>query len=70
KIPESITVNLTRLVIQPDNVVISGTTDTYNSVDGIKGRLEQIPQFEKVTISSSNIDRSGNEVRFILKVEL
>jgi Tfp pilus assembly PilM family ATPase len=70
KIPESITVNLTRLVIQPDNVVISGTTDTYNSVDGIKSRLEQIPQFEKVTISSSNIDRSGNEVRFILKVEL
>jgi general secretion pathway protein L len=70
KIPENITVNLTRLVIQPDNVVISGTTDTYNSVDGIKGRLEQIPQFEKVTISSSNIDRSGNEVRFILKVEL
>ncbi|MGW8301167.1 MAG: type II secretion system protein GspL [Desulfobacterales bacterium] len=70
QIPESITVNLTRLVIQPDNVVISGTTDTYNSVDGIKGRLEKVPQFEKVTISSSNIDRSGNEVRFILKVEL
>ena len=70
KIPENITVNLTRLVIQPDNVVISGTTDNYNSVDGIKGRLEQIPQFEKVTISSANIARSGNEVRFILKIEL
>ena len=70
QIPESITINLTRLVIQPDNVVISGTTDTYNSVDGIKGRLEKVPQFKKVTISSSNIDRSGNEVRFILKVEL
>ena len=70
QISENIKVNLTRLVIQPDNVVISGTTDTYNSVDSIKGRLEQIPQFEKVTISSSNIDRSGNEVRFILKVEL
>jgi type II secretion system protein L len=70
KIPENITVNLTRMVIQPDNVVITGTTDTYNSVDSIKGRLEQIPQFEKVTISSSNIDRSGNEVRFILKVDL
>ena len=70
QIPENITVNLSRLVIQPDNVTISGTTDTYNSVDSIKGRLEQIPQFEKVTISSSNIDRSGNEVRFILKVDL
>jgi Tfp pilus assembly protein PilN len=70
QIPENITVNLNRLVIQPDNVTISGTTDTYNSVDSIKGRLEQISQFEKVTISSSNIDRSGNEVRFILKVDL
>ena len=70
QIPESIKVNLTRLVIQPDNVLISGTTDTYDSVDGIKNRLEQIQHFEKVTISSANIDRSGNEVRFMLKVEL
>jgi Tfp pilus assembly PilM family ATPase len=70
KIPENITVNLTRLVIQPDNVIITGTTDTYNSVDGIKSHLEQIQHFEKVTISSSNIDRSGNEVRFMLKLDL
>jgi general secretion pathway protein L len=70
KIPHNIKVNLTRLVIQPENVLISGTTDTYNSVDTIKSRLEQIPHFEKVTISSSNIDRSGNEVRFMLKLEL
>ncbi|MGD2186069.1 MAG: type II secretion system protein GspL [Desulfobacterales bacterium] len=70
KIPESITVNLTRLVIQPENVLISGTTDTFNAVDDIKSRLEQIQHFEKVTISSANMDRSGNEVRFMLKVEL
>ncbi len=70
KIPESITLNLTRLVIQPENVLISGTTDTFNSVDDIKSRLEQIQHFEKVTISSANMDRSGNEVRFMLKVEL
>ena len=70
KIPDNITVNLARLVIQPDNVIISGTTDTYNSVDNIKNRLEQIQHFKKVTISSSNIDRSGNEVRFMLKLEL
>ncbi len=69
KIPETITVNFTRLVIQPENVLISGTTDTFNSVDDIKSRLEQIPYFQKVTISSANIDRSGNEVQFMLKVE-
>ena len=70
KIPANIKVDFTRLVIQPENVVISGTTDTFNSVDDIKSRLEQIQYFEKVTISSSNIDRSGEEVRFILKVAL
>jgi type II secretory pathway component PulL len=70
KIPASITVNLTRLVIQPENVLISGTTDTFNSVDDIKSRLEQIQYFERVTISSANMDRSGNEVRFMLKAEL
>ncbi|MEJ2099499.1 MAG: type II secretion system protein GspL [Desulfobacterales bacterium] len=69
KIPETITVNFTRLVIQPENVLISGTTDTFNSVDDIKSRLEQIQHFQKVTISSANIDRSGNEVQFMLKVE-
>ncbi len=70
QIPESITVNLSQLAVQPDHVLISGTTDTYDSVDGIKSRLEQIQHFKKVTISSANIDRSGNEVRFMLKVEL
>jgi hypothetical protein len=39
-------------------------------VDDIKNRLEQIEYFKKVTISSSNTDRSGKEVRFQLKVEL
>lgn len=70
KIPASITVNLKRLVIQPDNVLVSGTTDTYESVDTIKSRLESIQQFEKVTISSANLDRSGKEVQFMLKVDL
>ncbi len=70
KIPANIKVNLTRLVIQPDNVLISGTTDTYDAVDTIKSNLEQVQLFEKVTIGSANIDRAGNEVRFMLKVEL
>jgi general secretion pathway protein L len=70
KIPETIAVDFSRMVIQPENVLISGTTDTFNSVDDLKSRLEQIPFFQKVTISSANIDRSGNEVQFMLKAEL
>jgi general secretion pathway protein L len=69
-IPENITVDVTRMVISPDTVLISGNTDTFKSVDDIKNRLEQIEYFKKVTISSSNTDRSGKEIRFQLKVEL
>jgi len=70
RIPDSIKVDVTRLVISPETVLISGITDDYKSVDDIKGNLEQIEYFKKVTISSSNLDRSGKEVRFVLKVEL
>jgi Tfp pilus assembly protein PilN len=70
RIPEEIVVDITRLVIGPQNVLISGNTAGFDSVDDIKGRLEQIDFFKKVTISSANMDRSGKEVRFMLKAEL
>jgi general secretion pathway protein L len=69
-ISESITVDIARMVISPDNVLISGTTDTFEAVDDIKSKLEQIDAFKKVTISSTNKDRSGKEVRFQMKVAL
>ncbi|MDP4979764.1 MAG: PilN domain-containing protein, partial [Desulfobacterales bacterium] len=69
-ISESITVDITRMVISPDNVLISGTTDTFEAVNDIKSKLEQIEAFKKVTISSTNKDRSGKEVRFQMKVAL
>ncbi len=69
-ISESIAVDITRMVISPDNVLISGTTDTFEAVDDIKSKLEQIDAFKKVTISSTNKDRSGKEVRFQMKVVL
>jgi general secretion pathway protein L len=68
-IPKSVTIDIGRLVVSPDNVLISGNTDTFNSVDDIKNKLEQIEFFKKVTISSANTDRSGKEVRFQLKAE-
>lgn len=70
RIPKETVVDITRLVISPENVLISGTTEGFDSVDDIKGRLEKIDFFKKVTISSANVDRSGKEVRFMLKAEL
>jgi Tfp pilus assembly protein PilN len=58
------------MVISPDNVIISGTTGTFEAVDDIKSKLEQINAFKKVTINSTNKDRSGKEIRFQMKVTL
>jgi Tfp pilus assembly protein PilN len=51
-------------------VIITGTTDTFEAVDDIKSKLEQIDAFKKVTINSTNKGRSGKEVRFQMKVVL
>jgi general secretion pathway protein L len=70
RIPNETAVDITRLVISPENVLISGNTESFNAVDDIKGRLEGIDFFKKVTISSANVDKSGKQVRFMLKAEL
>jgi Tfp pilus assembly protein PilN len=69
-IPEDIAVVFDRLVLGPETILISGTTAAFNAVDEIKGHLERIPVFKKVTISSANTDRSGKEVNFQLKLDL
>ncbi len=69
-IPEEIAVVFDRMVIGPEGFLVSGTTSAFNSVDEIKGHLERVPRFKKVTISSANTDRSGKEVNFQIKVDL
>jgi general secretion pathway protein L len=69
-ISEDISVVFDRMVIGADAILISGTTGAFNAVDEIKGQLERIPAFKKVTISSANTDRSGKEVNFQIKVDL
>jgi hypothetical protein len=69
-ISKDIDVKFTRLVIGVENTVISGDTDTFNSVDGIKNGLEKANLFKKIVISSANINKSDNRVRFKLKINL
>ena len=69
-IPKEIDVEITRLEIKPENIMISGNTDAYNSVDEMKKQLEQGDMFHKVTINSATIDKAENRLRFKLKVDL
>ena len=70
QIPSKTDVVFSRLVKLTDSIIISGNTETFNSVDNMKSLLENIIFFKKVTISSANIDKTDNRVRFKLKIQL
>lgn len=69
RIPARIDVTFSRLVISSQAVQISAVTDTFNTVDEIKNRLIQSNIFEKVDITSANLDKSGKHVRFKLRLQ-
>ncbi|MBW1740118.1 MAG: pilus assembly protein PilM [Deltaproteobacteria bacterium] len=69
RVPESVDVHVTRIVVDPDVVLIRGETDTFNTVDTIKKKLEPSTYFNAVAISSANLARSGNRVQFEMKLE-
>ncbi len=61
---------MSRMVIDQETVRVSGKTDTYNTVDNIKSNLEASQYFSAVTISSTNLDRSGKQIQFEIKLQL
>jgi type II secretory pathway component PulL len=69
RVPKSTDMHVTRLVIDPETVRMSGDTDTFNAVDTIKNRLEPSAYFSAVTITSANLDRTGKRVQFEMKLQ-
>ncbi|RLC28094.1 MAG: hypothetical protein DRH37_09980 [Deltaproteobacteria bacterium] len=69
RIPKSLTVRITRMVIDMEAVRISGTTDTFNTVDKIKSGLASLPCFSTAVINSAKLDRSGKRVEFEIKLD-
>jgi type II secretory pathway component PulL len=69
-IPKEIDVQITRFGIGDDGIQISGDTKSFNAVNDMKGRLEQNKIFKAVTITSANMEQSGDRVRFKLKIDL
>jgi type II secretory pathway component PulL len=67
-IPGDVDVKFNRTVIGDDNVVINGDSDTFNSVDAVKNRLEESAAFETVTILSTTKDDASSRIKFRLKI--
>jgi Tfp pilus assembly PilM family ATPase len=70
RIPKSKDVIVARMVIDQEGIVIKGATDTFNTVDTVKQELDGSDYFRDVTISSANLDRSGNRVQFEMRLLL
>ncbi len=69
-IPQNLSVVMNRMVVSEDAITLSGVTDSFNKVDDVKGRVEKSTFFKKVTIASANMDKSGKNVRFKIKIDL
>jgi len=69
RIPKSLDVRVSRMVIDQETVRVSGKTDTFNTVDNIKNGLETSKYFSGVTISSASLDRTGKRVQFEIKLQ-
>jgi type II secretory pathway component PulL len=68
-VPKALDVNITRMVIDSETVRISGKTDTYDTVENIKNRLESSTHFSAADISSSKRDRRGKRIQFEIKLQ-
>ena len=69
RLPKSMDLNVSRLVIDPNSVRIKGSTNTYNTVDQVKQGLEKSSLFKTTTISSANLDRRKNRVLFEINLK-
>jgi general secretion pathway protein L len=69
-IPASIDVRFTKLVMGDQSILISGTTDSFNSVNEMKGRLEKNSLFKIVKINSADMEQTEKRVRFKIQIQL
>ncbi|PIE71015.1 MAG: hypothetical protein CSA22_04610 [Deltaproteobacteria bacterium] len=67
RIPASVDVEISRLMLTERSLDLSGHTQTYGTVDELQNRLAESPLFADVVITSATNEPSGG-VRFKLKL--
>ncbi len=71
RIPEKVPIELIRFVYEDNIIQLTGHTDSFNSVEEIKRRLEG-PNggFSLVTIVSANLENTGSRIQFHLNITI
>lgn len=72
RIPETVTLRVSRLAIEREAVLVKGTTDTFNSVDTIKNSLSASSRYKAVKIISATADKTkeSGTIRFEIQLQL
>lgn len=69
RIPASIELQVSRLVIDQESVQMKGTTNTFNNVNIIQNNLRRSPLFQDVDIISAAADKESKMIRFEVRME-
>jgi general secretion pathway protein L len=70
RIPGSIDLHVTRLIIDRDSVKIKGTTDAFNNVNTIKDMLIRSDKYAEVNIVSAAKGKKKEGIRFEIRLRL
>jgi Tfp pilus assembly protein PilN len=70
RIPAGLDIELSRLDLSPESLLIAGETNDFNSVNTINSQLAAYQGFKNTKITSATTDPSGNRVRFKIKIDL
>jgi len=70
RVPDGMNLRLSRLLLNNGQMTISGTTDSFNTVDRLKTALEQSDIFKSVTIHTADAGRVENQVIFQFRIEI
>jgi len=70
RIPTSLDLHVTRLIVNQDSVELTGTTDAFKNVNTIKSLLAESDRYSDVNIVSATNGKEGEGIRFEIKLQL
>jgi len=70
RIPVSINLEISRIIVNNDRIVLSGSTDNFRDVETIKNTLKNHELFKVVSIGNAVMSKAGRRVDFKYVIEI
>ena len=69
RIPNTFDIDVTKMIIDTETVLIYGDSDSYNTVNNLESGLKSSIYFSDVAINKAELDKTGKRVEFTLKLQ-